>query len=119
LLAVDVIAEMGGRRVVLVKRKNPPYGYALPGGFVDYGETLEHAAARELKEETGLDVKDLEQFRAYSDPKRDPRGHTVSVAFIGQAVGEPAAGSDAAEIVLVNPEDPGGRSRRPRCSASL
>jgi ADP-ribose pyrophosphatase YjhB (NUDIX family) len=94
LLTVDVIIECGGG-IVLIERKNPPYGWALPGGFVDYGETVESAAVREAKEETGLDVKLLRQFHTYSDPERDPRQHTVSTVFVAEAEGNPVAGDDA------------------------
>ncbi len=85
------------KKVVLVKRKNPPFGWALPGGFVDYGETVEEAVVRELKEETDLDYRDYEQLRVFSDPNRDERFHTVTVAFVGTASGSPKAGSDAGE----------------------
>lgn len=94
---VDVIIEMEGGRIVLIRRKNPPPGWALPGGFVDYGESAEAAARREALEETGLWVELLEQFHTYSDPKRDPRQHTLSVVFIGRAAGEPRGADDAAE----------------------
>lgn len=100
-LTVDVICRIGDR-IVLIERKHEPLGFAIPGGFVDYGETLEKAAARELKEETGLTVRNLRQFRAYSDPKRDPRGHTVAVVFIGDAKGQPKGGDDAASAHLVS-----------------
>jgi len=93
--AVDVIVELEGRGVVLVERRNPPHGWALPGGFVDYGESLEQAARREAEEEISLKVEDLRQFRAYSDPARDPRHHTISVVFIARAKGEPRGGDDA------------------------
>ncbi len=85
-----------GDRVVLIERKNEPRGWALPGGFVDEGETLEAAAVREAREETGLEVTLLEQFHAYSDPDRDPRGHTISTVFVGVAGGAPTGGDDAA-----------------------
>jgi 8-oxo-dGTP diphosphatase len=85
--------------VVLVRRANPPHGWALPGGFVDEGETLEAAAAREAEEETGLAVALLEQFHTYSDPARDPRRHTISTVFLASASGEPRGGDDAAEAV--------------------
>lgn len=98
LLTVDIIIELAGRGIVLIRRKNPPYGWALPGGFVDYGESLEEAAVREAKEETGLDVHLLRQFHTYSDPGRDPRGHTVSTVFIASAEGEPRAADDAIGI---------------------
>jgi len=94
---VDVVILLPGDRVVLVHRKNPPLGWALPGGFVDEGEKLEDAAVREAREETGLAVVLSEQFLAYSDPRRDPRRHTVSAVFLGRAAGEPAGGDDAAE----------------------
>ncbi|HVP68794.1 MAG TPA: NUDIX hydrolase [Anaeromyxobacteraceae bacterium] len=94
---VDVAILLPGDRVVLVRRRFPPPGWALPGGFVDAGETLETAAVREAREETGLAVALREQFHAYSDPARDPRRHTLTVVFIGSADGEPAGGDDAAE----------------------
>ena len=93
---VDIIIDTG-KGIVLVKRKNPPYGWALPGGFVDYGESLEEAAIREAKEETGLDVTLIRQFHTYSDPHRDPRKHTISTVFIAKAEGEPRGGDDALE----------------------
>ncbi|EGB16575.1 NUDIX hydrolase [Pseudodesulfovibrio mercurii] len=100
---VDVVIVMdltgGGRGVVLIKRRNPPLGWALPGGFVDYGETCEQAAVREMKEETGLDVRLTGLLGVYSDPNRDPRGHTMSVVYTGEPV-DPArlmAGDDAAD----------------------
>lgn len=96
---VDIIIEIGDQ-IVLIERKNPPYGWALPGGFVDYGESFETAALREAEEETSLKVIDLRQFRTYSDPDRDPRGHTASTVFIGKADGSPSAGDDAARAEL-------------------
>ncbi|MEW6686103.1 MAG: NUDIX hydrolase [Candidatus Edwardsbacteria bacterium] len=98
-LTVDIIIEIDGG-IVLIKRKNPPYGWALPGGFVDYGETVEDAARREAKEETSLELKDLHQFHVYSEPNRDPRGHTVSVVFTAKGVGIPKAEDDAKEIKI-------------------
>ena len=94
---VDIIIEIDGG-VVLIRRKNPPYGWAIPGGFVDYGESLETAAVREAKEETSLDVHLLSQMGAYSDPERDPRFHTISVVFIAKAEGVPKAADDAVKI---------------------
>ncbi len=91
---VDIIIEVGGG-IVLIKRKNPPFGWALPGGFVDYGESLEEAAIREAREETGLDIKLINQLHTYSDPRRDKRQHTISTVFIAGAKGEPVAGDDA------------------------
>jgi ADP-ribose pyrophosphatase YjhB (NUDIX family) len=101
---VDIIIEIEGR-IVLIKRKNPPFGWALPGGFVDYGESFEAAAIREAKEETGLDVTGLCQFHTYSDPGRDARLHTASTVFIGRADGVPQAGDDAGEVGLFQRED--------------
>ena len=94
---VDVIIEIGSKGVVLIKRKNPPYGWAIPGGFVDYGESLEQAAVREAKEETSLNVKLVRQFHTYSDPKRDPRHHSISTVYIAKAKGIPKAKDDALE----------------------
>ncbi|MDY6822272.1 MAG: NUDIX hydrolase [Thermodesulfobacteriota bacterium] len=91
---VDIIIETQDG-IVLVERRNPPHGWALPGGFVDYGESLENAAVREAAEETGLDVMLVEQFHAYSAPDRDPRQHTLTVVFIARADGRPVAGDDA------------------------
>ncbi|MEA2102462.1 MAG: NUDIX hydrolase [Thermodesulfobacteriota bacterium] len=81
--------------IVLVYRRNTPHGWALPGGFVDYGETLETAATREAKEETGLDLKGLQQFHCYSDPSRDPRSHTITTVFTATGTGVLRAGDDA------------------------
>jgi ADP-ribose pyrophosphatase YjhB (NUDIX family) len=96
---VDVIIEVEGG-IVLIQRKTPPYGWALPGGFVDYGESLEEAAIREAKEETSLDVELLSQLGAYSDPDRDPRQHNISVVFIARSKskGKPVASDDALEV---------------------
>lgn len=103
LPTVDIIIELDDS-IVLIKRKNPPYGWALPGGFVDYGESFEKAALREAKEETGLDVQNLTQFHTYSDPDRDSRFHTASTVFIGVASGKPIAGDDAGEVDLFRKE---------------
>ena len=97
LPTVDIIIEYN-KGIVLIKRKNPPEGWALPGGFVDYGESLEAAAVREAKEETGLDVERIRQFHTYSDPKRDPRHHTITTVFTAKAKGKAVAGDDAQEI---------------------
>lgn len=94
LVTVDIIIEIADG-IVLIERKNPPHGWALPGGFVDYGESLESAATREAKEETSLTVELCEQFYTYSDPGRDPRHHTVSTVFIATAEGIPNAADDA------------------------
>jgi 8-oxo-dGTP diphosphatase len=105
---VDIIIETSYEvysGIVLVRRKNPPYGWALPGGFVDYGESLEIAAEREAKEETGLDVTLVRQFHTYSDPKRDPRQHTISTVFIGLAQGRPVGMDDATEAGIFRPDE--------------
>ena len=108
---VDLIIEMTDRPhrpIVLIERLNVPYGWALPGGFVDYGEAVETAAVREAKEETALSVTLIEQFQVYSDPKRDERQHTLSIVFIATATGEPTAQDDAKSLAIVNPwEVPG------------
>ncbi len=96
VVTVDAIIETAGG-IVLIKRKNPPAGWAIPGGFVDYGETLEEAVCREMEEETGLNVNLSRQFHTYSDPQRDPRHHTISTIFIATASGKPNAGDDAKE----------------------
>ncbi|MBI5554779.1 MAG: NUDIX domain-containing protein [Elusimicrobia bacterium] len=96
---VDTIIDIN-EEIVLIKRTNPPYGWAIPGGFVDYGESLEDAAKREALEETSLKVEEVKQFHTYSDPKRDPRFPTISTVFIATATGTPKADSDAAEVKL-------------------
>lgn len=96
-LTTDVVILMPGGEVVLVRRKHPPEGWALPGGFVEVGETVEAAAVREAKEETGLDVTLDALLHVYSDPRRDARGHTASAVFLGRAAGEPVGADDAAE----------------------
>ncbi|VAX28899.1 ADP-ribose pyrophosphatase [hydrothermal vent metagenome] len=97
LPTADLIIEYNSG-IILIKRKNPPYGWALPGGFVDYGESLEAAAVREAKEETGLDVELVRQFHAYSGPERDSRFHTITMVYIARAKGIPRAGDDAADV---------------------
>jgi ADP-ribose pyrophosphatase YjhB (NUDIX family) len=104
LLTVDIIIEINGRGIVLIERKNFPLGWALPGGFVDYGESAETAAVREAREETSLDVKLVEQFHTYSDPNRDPRFHTASVVYIATAEGTPH-GDDDAKLARLFRED--------------
>lgn len=91
---VDIIIEVGGG-IVLIERKNDPHGWALPGGFVDYGETLEDAARREAEEETSLKVRLKRQLHAYSDPSRDKRKHTISIVFVAEAEGTPDGQDDA------------------------
>jgi 8-oxo-dGTP diphosphatase len=98
LVTVDIIIRLPDERIVLIERKNPPPGWAIPGGFVDIGETVEAAAIREAKEETGLDVTLVRQFHVYSDPKRDSRFHTVSIVFEATAVGTPHAADDAKKV---------------------
>ncbi|MEO1211345.1 MAG: NUDIX hydrolase [Cyanobacteria bacterium J06638_20] len=100
---VDIIIELLDRPyrpIVLIERLNPPLGWALPGGFVDYGETVESAAIREAAEETGLHIKLVEQFQVYSDPERDPRHHTLSIVFLAMSKGEPFAGDDAKNLAV-------------------
>lgn len=101
---VDVIIESGAG-IVLIRRKNPPFGWAIPGGFVDYGETVEEAARREAREETGLELTDLRQFRVYSDPRRDTRVHTISTVFIARGKGVPQAADDAADLGIFTPDN--------------
>jgi 8-oxo-dGTP diphosphatase len=97
LPTVDLLIAMPYQRLVLVRRKFPPLGWALPGGFAEVGETLGQAARREALEETGLHVELLDQLFTYSDPRRDPRRHTLSTVFLARAEGEPHGGDDAAE----------------------
>jgi 8-oxo-dGTP diphosphatase len=107
-LTVDVVIELvdrPGRPIVLIERRNPPPGYALPGGFVDVGETVEQAARREALEETGLEVSLTRLLGVYSDPARDPRMHTASVVYVGEALGEPCAGDDAARVRVTALDD--------------
>ena len=105
LLATDVIIQMPDDKIVIIERKYEPLGFALPGGHVEVGETVEQAAIREMKEETNLDVELLDIIGVFSDPKRDPRRHVVSVAFLGRATGKPKAGDDAKNVKLYNIED--------------
>lgn len=104
---VDILIYCPGRGVVLIERRNPPAGWALPGGFVDYGESVEHAAIREALEETGLEVELTGLLGVYSDPRRDPRGHTVSVVFTAMAkdISLLAAGDDAGRARLFPLDD--------------
>lgn len=104
-LTVDIIIEYQ-QKIVLIRRKNPPFRdqYALPGGFVEIGEDIEHAACREAKEETGLDIDIKELVDVYSDPARDPRGHTVSACYLASGSGTLHAGTDAADVRLFDPD---------------
>jgi len=104
---VDIIIELSDRPerpIILIERQNPPYGWAIPGGFVDYGEAVETAAWREAREEISLDVTLVEQFYVYSDPRRDERQHTISIVFIATASGEPRAADDAKTVGLFLPD---------------
>ncbi len=107
LLAADCIIRLNGRtdRVVLIERLNPPHGLALPGGFVDEGESVEAAAVREAREETSLHVELLVLLGIYSAPGRDPRGATASAVYVADASGDPGADDDAAATFVVNPAD--------------
>ena len=108
-VTVDAIIEVPAG-IVVIRRSNPPLGFALPGGFVDYGETLEAAVRREAMEETGLELLDVAQFHTYSDPARDPRFHAVSTVFTARADGTPRAGDDAADARVVTVEEARGLS---------
>ncbi len=106
-ITVDAIIEVGGG-IVVIERSNPPFGWALPGGFVDYGESLEEAVVREAKEETGLVLKDVRQFHTYSAPDRDPRFHLISTVFTAKGIGTPMSGDDAASLKVVSPDEAAG-----------
>lgn len=108
-LAADIIIELADRPerpIVLIERRNPPYGWAIPGGFVDVGETVEAAARREAREETALEVRLLALLGVYSDPRRDARGHTVSVVYVAEARGMPVARDDARNLAVFSPDRP-------------
>jgi 8-oxo-dGTP diphosphatase len=109
LLAADVIIELAdrpGRPIVLIARRHAPLGWAIPGGFVEVGEAAEDAAVREAREETGLAVRLLRLLGCYSDPGRDPRGHTASVVYVAEATGEPRGQDDAREAAVFDPRTP-------------
>lgn len=108
LLAADIIIELTdrpGKPIVLIERRNPPPGWAIPGGFVDVGECIEQAAVREAQEETALVVTLMALLGVYSDPKRDARGHTASVVYVAAAQGTPRAQDDAAAVGVFSPEN--------------
>lgn len=106
LVAVDIIIELAdrpGRPIVVIERKHEPLGWALPGGFVDIGEQAEEAAVREAAEETNLRISLEALLGVYSDPERDPRGHSISLVYVATAQGEPEAMDDAAAIQICEP----------------
>src|ERR1700758_71714 len=104
-IAADIIAEIGDK-VVLIERKNPPPGWAIPGGFVDFGETVEDAAVREAREEISLEVEIRALLGVYSRPDRDPRGQTITVVYVARASGAPRAADDAKTVGLYDPRKP-------------
>lgn len=109
LVTVDIIIQMDdrpGQPILLIERRNPPFGWALPGGFVDVGESVEHAAVREAKEETSLTVRLDQLLGVYSDPQRDNRGHTVGLVYMAHAQGEPIPADDAIGLRYWAPNAP-------------
>jgi ADP-ribose pyrophosphatase YjhB (NUDIX family) len=104
-IAADIIAEIGNQ-IVLIERKNFPEGWAIPGGFVDFGETVEQAAMREAKEEISLEVEIRALLGIYSRPDRDPRGQTITAVYIARASGTPVAADDAKNVGLFDPRKP-------------
>ena len=104
-IAADIITEIGDK-IVLIERKNFPLGWAIPGGFVDFGETVEQAAMREAREEISLDVEIRALLGVYSRPDRDPRGQTITIVYVARASGEPRAADDAKTVALFDPRKP-------------
>jgi len=104
-IAADIITEIGDK-IVLIERKNFPLGWAIPGGFVDFGETVEQAAMREAREEISLEVEIRALLGVYSRPDRDPRGQTITIVYIARASGEPRAADDAKTVALFDPRQP-------------
>ena len=108
-VAADAIIELidrPGRPIVLIERRFPPPGWAIPGGFVEFGETVEAAAVREAREETGLEVTLHALLGVYSEPQRDPRGQTIGIVYVASASGEPCAGDDAGAVRIIDPSAP-------------
>lgn len=105
LPTVDIIITLPDKGIILIERKNPPYGWALPGGFVDYNESLEDAAKREAREETSLIIDLDEQFHTYSEPGRDPRCHTISTVYLANGYGTPIAGDDAKAVGIFSEDN--------------
>jgi 8-oxo-dGTP diphosphatase len=104
-IAADIITEIGDK-IVLIERKNFPLGWAIPGGFVDFGETVEQAAIREAREEISLEVEIRTLLGVYSRPDRDPRGHTITIVYVARASGTPRAADDAKTVALFDPRKP-------------
>jgi ADP-ribose pyrophosphatase YjhB (NUDIX family) len=104
-IAADIITEIGDK-IVLIERKNFPLGWAIPGGFVDFGETVEQAAMREAREEISLEVEIRTLLGVYSRPDRDPRGQTITIVYVALASGEPRAADDAKTVALFDPRTP-------------
>ena len=104
-IAADIITEIGDK-IVLIERKNFPLGWAIPGGFVDFGETVEQAAMREAREEISLEVEIRALLGVYSRPDRDPRGQTITIVYVARASGEPRAADDAKTVALFDPRTP-------------